>query len=70
MVEICRKLLAFDANFSADQLLLDFALYQTGDFEGRKGWSQRRGGDRSEHPDIYYLSEMVQLLRWRRWEDR
>jgi tetratricopeptide (TPR) repeat protein len=54
-VDTCRKLLAFDTDFSAGRLLLGFALYQKGDFEE----AQRVAADglAAAHPNpyLYYL---------------
>jgi len=54
-VETCRKLLAFDSNFSPGQLLLGFALYQKGDFEEAERIAA--GGLAAAHPNpyLYYL---------------
>ena len=54
-VETCRKLLAFDANFSAGRLLLGFALYQKGDFEEAERAAAQGLAAAHPNPYLYYL---------------
>jgi tetratricopeptide (TPR) repeat protein len=54
-IETCRKLLLLDADFSAGQLLLGFALYQNGDFEEAEKVASNGLAAAHQNPYLYYL---------------